>query len=141
MADAKKRGRPATRNPFRIDVSVTETIKAKLEDVAKSEHRPVNHIVCSILNRALGIDEQTSPAPHSETPKEEGQKTGGHASGGATTLLTISLQPELKDAVKRIAKMERRTASNMSCLMLRDWIGEWEAKHPGVNIWNNSEEE
>lgn len=138
MARAKKTGRPATRNPARLDVSVAETTKAKLDELAKSERRSMNYVVCSLLNQALGIEEDSGaavPAPQVEAPERRKD------SNGATVMLNISLQPDLKAAVKAIAKVERRTASNMASLMIRDWIEQWEADHPGVNIWPNAEEE
>lgn len=138
MARAKKTGRPATRNPVRLDVSVAETTKAKLDELAKSERRSMNYVVCSLLNKALGIEEGSDtavPAPQAEAP--ERRKT----SNGATVMLNISLQPDLKAAVKAIAKVERRTASNMASLMIRDWIEQWEADHPGVSIWPDAVEE
>ena len=135
MAEAKKIGRPATRNPARLDISVPEATRAKLEELAKSEHRPMNYVVCSLLNKTLGIDEQDTATPPAEAPERQ------KASNGATVMLNISLQPDLKAAVKAIAKMERRTASNMASLMIRDWIEQWEANHPGVSIWPDAEEE
>jgi len=138
MAREKKTGRPATRNPVRLDVSVTETTKTKLDELAKSERRPMNYVVCSLLNQILGIEEDSgtaAPAPQDETPKRQ------KASNGTTVMLNISLQPDLKAAVKAIAKVERRTASNMASLMIRDWIEQWEANHPGVSIWPDAKEE
>ena len=98
----------------------------------------MNHLVRSILDQALGIEENSGtavPAPQDKTP------TRRKASNGATVMLNISLQPDLKAAVKAIAKVERRTASNMASLMIRDWIEQWEADHPGVNIWPDAVEE
>lgn len=138
MNETKKIGRPSTRNPVRFNLSISERAKEELEKLAKAEDRPMNYVVCSILDQALGIDEDsgtTVPAPQDETPKRQ------KASSGATVMLNISLQPDLKAAVKAIAKMERRTASNMASLMIRDWIKQWEADHPGVNIWPDAEEE
>lgn len=134
MAEAKKIGRPATRNPARLDISVPEATRAKLEELAKSERRPMNYVVCSLLNQTLGIDEQDTPAPPAEAPKRQKD------SNCATVMLNISLQSELKDAVKAIAKMERRTASNMACVMIRDWIEQWEAKHSGASVWGGEAE-
>jgi predicted transcriptional regulator len=122
----------------RLDVSVAEATKAKLDELAKSERRPMNYVVCSLLNQVLGIDEDSGtavPAPQVEAPERR------KASNGATVMLNISLQPDLKAAVKTIAKVERRTASNMASLMIRDWIEQWTAKHPGVNVWPDAEEE
>ena len=138
MARAKKTGRPATRNPARLDVSVAETTKTKLDELAKSERRSMNYVVCSLLNKALGIEENSGtavPAPQVEAPERR------KANNGATVMLNISLQPDLKAAVKAIAKVERRTASNMASLMIRDWIEQWEANHPGVSIWPDAKEE
>lgn len=98
----------------------------------------MNYVVCSLLNQILGIEEDSgtaAPTPQDETPKRQ------KASNGATVMLNISLPPDLKTAVKAIAKVERRTASNMASLMIRDWIEQWEADHPGVSIWPNAEEE
>ena len=136
MARAKKTGRPATRNPVRLDVSVTEATKAKLDELAKTERRPMNYVVCSLLNQVLGIEENSDTA--ASAPQDETQQRL-HASG-ATVMLNISLQPDLKAAVKAVAKLERRTASNMASIMLRDWIKQWETEHPGVNIWPDGEE-
>jgi len=135
MNETKKIGRPATRNPVRFNLSISEKTKEKLEKLARTKDRPMNYVVCSILDQALGIEDSNTAAP---IPQDEAQK---RQKGGATVMLNISLQPELKDAVKAIAKMERRTASNMASLMLRDWIKEWETKHPGVSIWPDEEEE
>jgi predicted transcriptional regulator len=123
---------------MRLDISVAKATKAKLDELAKSERRPMNYVVCSLLNQVLGIEEDSDaavPPPHVEA--QERRK----ASNGATVMLNISLQSDLKAAVKAIAKVERRTASNMASLMIRDWIEQWEASHPGVSIWPDAEEE
>ena len=121
-----------------LTVPVSEETRARLGGEAERQRRSMNHLVRSILDQALGIEEDSGtavPAPQDETPKR--QKT----SNGATVMLNISLQPDLKAAVKAIAKVERRTASNMASLMIRDWIEQWEADHPGVNVWPDAEEE
>lgn len=135
----KKMGRPATRNPIRFNLSITEEVKDRLEARAKAEDRPMNYIVCSLLNQALGIGGSGTPAPQEEE-KPKRVRTGGRMSEGATAMLTISLQPELKEAVRRVARMEKRTASNMACLMLRDWILQYEHDHPEVDVWGGEEE-
>lgn len=139
MAEAKKIGRPSTGKPVILRIPATEETRNALEAAAKEKHRSMASFAGGILEETLGT--ATSPAPQSAAPKAKRPKTGGRISEGATALLTISLQPELKAAVKRIAGMERRTASNMACLMLRDWILEWEHDHPGVNVWPDAVEE
>ena len=126
MEEAKKKmGRPATRNPVRLGVSITEKVKERLEEMARKEHRSINYVVCSLLDQALGIEE-ASDAP---APLAKRLRTGGRVSEGATAMLTISLQPELKAAVQDVARSENRTTSNMACLMLRDWIMDYEYRN------------
>ncbi|MBR5705772.1 MAG: hypothetical protein IKX21_07380 [Deltaproteobacteria bacterium] len=138
MTEAKKKGgRPATRNPVRFNLSITEEAKDRLEARAKAEDRPMNHVVCAILDQALGIGDAVQPETE-EKPKRV--RTGGRMSEGATAMLTISLQPELKEAVRRVARAERRTASNMACLMLRDWILQYEHDHPEADVWGGEED-
>ena len=132
MADTRKTGKTCM-----LTVPVSEEIRARLGGEAEKQHRSMNHLVRSILAQSLGIDDSgtAAPAPQDGAPKRQ------RASNSATVMLNISLQPELKDAVKTIAKMERRTASNMTSLMIRDWIEQWEAKHPDVNVWPDAVEE
>lgn len=138
MTEHRKTSKPSKGKTCMLTVPVSEETRARLGGEAERQRRSMNHLVRSILDQALGIEENSGtavPAPQNEAP--ERQKT----SNGATVMLNISLQPELKAAVKAIAKMERRTASNMTSLMIRDWIEQWEAKHPGVNVWPGAEEE
>ena len=131
MAETKKMGRPSNGKPVILRIPATEETRNALDAAAKAQRRSMAAYAGAVIEAALGT---ATPAPLDETPKR--QKT----SNGPTVMLNISLQPDLKDAVKAIAKMEHRTASNMASLMLRDWIEQWEAKHPGVNVWPAVEE-
>lgn len=138
MTEHRKTGKPNKGKTCMLTVPVSEETRARLGGEAERQRRSMNHLVRSILDRALGIEENSGtavPAPQDKTPTRQ------KASNGATVMLNISLQPDLKAAVKAIAKMERRTASNMASLMLRDWIEDWTAKHPGVNVWPDAKEE
>ena len=138
MTERRKTGRPSTGKTCMLTVPVSEETRARLGGEAERQRRSMNHLVRSSLDQALGIKEDSgtaAPAPQDEAPKRR------KASNGATVMLNISLQPDLKAAVKAIAKVERRTASNMASLMIRDWIEQWEASHPGVSIWPDAEEE
>lgn len=93
---------------------------------ARTEHRSASSLACAILEAAFSDnagDSQT--APEAEV-KPRRPRTGGRVSEGATAMLTISLQPELKAAVQDVARNENRTTSNMACLMLRDWIMDYD---------------
>lgn len=140
MTETKKMGRPSNGKPCMVAIPVTEEVKKKLSEEAKARRRSIASFAGGIIEEALGTSKPETPAPQAETATPESQKASGHLNEGATALLTISLQPKLKAAVKAIAKVERRTASNMACLMIHDWIEEWEAKHPGVSIWPDEEE-
>ena len=133
MADAKKTGRPSNGKPCIVAIPVTEEVRKKLGEEAKANRRSIASFAGGIIEDALGIV--------SSAPQDEETPTNQKANNGTTVLLTISLQPDLKAAVKAIAKVERRTASNMASLMIRDWIEQWEADHPGVNVWPDAEEE
>lgn len=133
MAEQKKTGRPSNGKPIILRIPATEETRNALETAAKAQRRSMAAYAGAVIEEALGT---VSSAPQDEeTPA--GQKSGN----GTTVLLTISLPPDLKAAVKAIAKVERRTASNMASLMIRDWIEQWEASHPGVSIWPDAEEE
>ena len=137
MADTRKKGRPSLGKTCMLTVPVSEETRTRLGAEAEKQSRSMNHLVRSILDQALGIDGSgaATEAPQEDSPKDR------KADNGSTVMLNISLQPKLKAAVKAIAKMERRTASNMACLMIHDWIEKWEAKHPGVSIWPDVEGE
>ena len=138
MTEHRKTDKPSTGKTCMLTVPVSEETRARLGGEAERQRRSMNHLVRSILDQALGIEEDSGtaiPAPQVEAPERR------KVSNGATVMLNISLQPDLKAAVKAIAKMERRTASNMASLMIRDWIEQWEANHPGVSIWPDAEEE
>jgi len=137
----KKMGRPANGATQILGISITPELKERIMAKAKTERRSASSLACSILENAFSAGSETAPSTPDVQPKPKRPRTGGRVSEGATAMLTISLQPELKAAVQEIARSERRTTSNMACLMLRDWIMEWEADHPGVNIWPDTEEE
>lgn len=131
MAEQKKKaGRPATRKPVRFELSISQEMKELLVAKAQEVHRPVNFVAYLLLEQSLGIkqtedkpkDQRRSKYPHADKPV--GEKSD--------KMMSISLQPELKSAVRAIAKLERRTVSSMACLMLRDWVAEWERTHPDV---------
>lgn len=140
MAETKKMGRPSNGKPCIVAIPVTEEVKKKLSEEAKARRRSIASFAGCIIEEALNTGEPETSAPQTETETLERQKAS-RINEGATALLTISLQPKLKDAVKAIAKLERRTASNMACLMIHNWIENWEAEHPGISIWPNEEGE
>ena len=141
MAERKKMGRPANGATQILGISITPELKERIMAQARISRRSASSFACSLLEQALdnensGAVNTVTPAPQYDVPKVNRPQARGRVSEGATAMLTISLQPELKAAVKAVAKMESRTASNMACLMLRDWIETWEANHPDVNIWS-----
>jgi len=124
----KKTGRPLSRKPVRFELSISQEAKEALERRAKEELRPMTAVACSILEQVLANSGTAQPVPEEEA-KPKRIRTGGRISEGATALLTISLQPELKTAVQEVARSENRTTSNMACLMLRDWIMDYEYRN------------
>lgn len=60
-----------------------------------------------------------------------GRKTGGRQSTGATAMLTIRIQPELKELLAGYAKEDGRTVSEVCLLALRDYAIEREAEKAG----------
>ncbi len=48
MAEAKKTGRPSNGPTIRIQVAVTDAVKARLEEAARAERRSMS-MLCSII--------------------------------------------------------------------------------------------
>ncbi len=142
MAEQKKKmGRPSNGATQILGISITPELKERIMARARTEHRSASSLACAILEAAFSDNASGSQTAPGAEAKPRRPRTGGRVSEGATAMLTISLQPELKAAVQDVARNENRTTSNMACLMLRDWIEEWETKHPGVSIWPDAEEE
>lgn len=137
MAEQKKRmGRPSNGATQILGISITPELKERIMARARTEHRSASSLACAILEAAFSDNAGGSqPAPEAEV-KPRRPRTGGRVSEGATAMLTISLQPELKAAVQDVARNENRTTSNMACLMLRDWIMDYDFRR---NTASNSD--
>lgn len=52
------------------------------------------------------------------------KKKMGRPANGATTLMTISIRPEVKERLFRMARKDRRSASSFTALILERWMDE-----------------
>jgi predicted transcriptional regulator len=60
-------------------------------------------------------------------PKGE-KKKAGRPANGATTTLSVGIQPELKDRLAAYARRRRRSTSSLACIILTQWLD----SHPEI---------
>lgn len=61
-----------------------------------------------------------------EAKKEK--KKAGRPANGATTTLSVGIQPELKERLAACARRRHRSASSLACIIITQWLD----THPEV---------